>query len=389
MKYDFDEIIDRRNTNLLIDDFIYETGKPEDVMPLWVADMDFRIPSCVQKKLKASIESGIIGYSDMKSEYYRAIEDWYLKYHNYQLKEEWLIWTPGIAFAISAAIRAFSKPGDGILIQPPVYYPFREEILHSSRKLVTNNLLLKHDHYEIDFSDFENKIRKDKVKIFILCNPHAPVGRVYKEEELIRMGEICVRHGVIVVSDEIFNDFVYPGHRHLVFAGLSKEFEQITVNCISPAKTFNLAGLKVANIYIANPALRKKFNKAISGTGYGQLNFFGLAAAQAAYEGGREWLEQLNKYLQGNIDFVRVFLLKRLPLIRLIEPEGTYHVWLDCRSLSLNDEERYHLIVKKAGLWLDSGRMFGEPGEGFERINIACPRKKLETALYRLRAALK
>jgi cystathionine beta-lyase len=387
MKYNFDEIIDRKNTNSLKYDFAVERGKPEGVLPLWVADMDFRVPPCVQDKIKEHVERGIFGYSDAKSEYFHAIENWYKTYYSYQLQEDWLVKTPGVVCAIASAIRAFSEKGDGVLIQPPVYYPFREEILYNSRKLVTNELHLG-EHYEIDFGDFENKIRKHKVKLFILCNPHNPVGRVFREDELRRMGEICARHGVIVVADEIHSDLIFPGHRHIVFASLSKEFEQMTISCTSPSKTFNLAGLQVANIFIANKALRAKFNKAVAQTGYGQLNLFGLVASQAAYESGRDWLEQLSEYLCGNLQFARDFLLNRLDGVRLIEPEGTYLIWLDCRGLSLNEQEREELIVKKAGLWLDSGRMFGKCGEGFERINIACPRKTLETAFYRLLGAL-
>ncbi len=388
MKYNFDEIIDRKNTNSLKHDFAQERGKPEGVLPLWVADMDFRVPPCVQEKIKKSAELGIFGYSDVKSEYFAAIEKWYRKYYEYQLKEEWLVKTPGVVFAISAAIRAFSQKGDGILIQPPVYYPFREEILHNARKLVSNDLVLRHGRYEIDFGDFEKKIRGHKVKIFLLCNPHNPVGRVFKDWELMKMGEICRKYGVIIVCDEIHSEFIYPGHRHQVFAGLGSAFEQMAVTCTSPSKAFNLAGLQVANIFIANEEMRKKFHQAIARTGYFELNLFGLVACQAAYEGGREWLEQLNQYLKGNLDFIRTFLQKRLPQIRLIEPEGTYLIWLDCHGLSLSEEEREELIVKKAGLWLDSGGMFGKSGEGFERINIACPRKTLETAAHRLLDAL-
>lgn len=388
MIYNFDEIIDRKNTNSLKHDFAEENGKPKGVLPLWVADMDFRVPSCIQLKIKECAELGIFGYSDAKKEYFSAIEKWYCQYYDYPLKEEWLVRTPGVVFAISAAIRAFSQKGDGILVQQPVYYPFCSEILHNERKLVNSSLLLSNGHYEVDFGDFEKKIRENKVKIFLLCNPHNPVGRVFKEWELRKMGDICKQYQVLVVSDEIHSDFTYPGHRHLVFAGLKKDFEQMTITCTSPGKTFNLAGLQVANIFIANGQMRQKFHKAIAKTGYFELNLFGLIACQAAYEGGAEWLGQLRSYLKGNLDFVRSFLQKRLPQIRLIEPEGTYLIWLDCRGLSLSEEEREDLIVQKAGLWLDSGEMFGREGTGFERINIACPRQTLETAMYRLLAAL-
>ncbi len=388
MIYDFDEIIDRKNTNSLKYDFAQERGKPEGVLPLWVADMDFRVPPCVQDKIKESVELGIFGYSDVKKDYFTAIERWYQKRFSYQLQEEWLVKTPGVVFAISTAIRAFSKKNDGILIQQPVYYPFCDEILHNERKLVNNELIYRNGHYEVDYADFEKKIQENRVKIFVLCNPHNPVGRVYREEELRRMGEICRKHGVLVVSDEVHSDFTYPGQKHLVFASLGSEFEQMTITCTAPSKTFNLAGLQVANIFIANKDIREAFNKEIAKTGYCELNMIGLVACQAAYEGGEEWLEQLQDYLKGNLDFVRTFLQKRLSQIRLIEPEGTYLIWLDCHGLSLSEDEREDLIVKKAGLWLDSGRMFGKGGEGFERINIACPRKTLETAMHKLLAAL-
>ena len=388
MEFDFDEIIDRKNTNSVKHDFAVERGKPEGVLPLWVADMDFRVPPCVQERIRTSAELGIFGYSDVKSEYFHAVEQWYERHYDYRLREEWMVKTPGVVFAIAMAIRAFSEKGDGIMIQPPVYYPFQAEILHNARKLVTSELQLSNYHYEIDFGDFENRIRRDKVKLFLLCNPHNPVGRVFRESELRRIGEICARHGVIVVSDEIHSDITFYDHRHHVFAGLSPEFEQMTITCTSPSKSFNLAGLQVANIFIANEGLRAKFVKAIAETGYGQPNLFGLVACQAAYEGGREWLEQLNDYLRGNLDFIRIFIQNRLPGIRLIEPEGTYLIWLDCRGLSLNEEEREYLIVQRAGLWLGSGRTFGKSGEGFERLNIACPRRTLETAMYRLLGAL-
>jgi len=388
MKYNFDEVFDRRICGYLQPHSSAEKGKPEETLPRWVADMEFPVPPCIQEKVRETASAGSFEYSNMKSEYYTAIEKWYRRKHKYRVKEEWLIKTPGVVFAISAAIRAFSEKGDGILIQPPVYYPFRDEILHSDRKLVTNELQLNHDRYEIDFGDFEHKIRENNVKIFILCNPHNPVGRVYKKDELQRLGEICARNNVIVVSDETHSDIIFPGHKHQIFAGLSKKFEQMTITCTSPSKTFNLAGLQIANIFIANKKLREKFAKEVAVNGYRQLNQVGLAVSQAAYEGGKEWLNDLTEYLESNINFVRVFIQTRLPRVRLIEPEGTYQIWLDLRGLSLNDEEREELIVRKAGLWFDSGRMYGECGEGFERINIACPRQSLETAFYRLEEAL-
>lgn len=385
MKYNFDEIIDRKGTNCLKYDFASERGKPEGVLPLWIADMDFKAPDIVLERLSEIVNHGIFGYSDSKEDYFLVLKNWFEKKFGWKVKEEWLVKTPGIVFAIAAAIHAFTKEGDAVLIQQPVYYPFSETILDNKRKLVNSPLKRTGDRYEIDFEDFEEKIIQEQVKLFIFCSPHNPVGRVWEKEELKRIGEICLKHGVIVVSDEIHSDFVYPGHQHTVFASLSKEISDITITCTAPSKTFNIAGLQISNIFIENPVLREKVKKAIAQTGYSQVNQIGLAACQAAYEGGEEWLEGLKEYLAGNIEYTRAFLKEHLPKITLIEPEGTYLLWLDFKAYDLTEEEREELIVKKAGLWLDSGSMFGPDGEGYERINIACPRKTLEKALDQLK----
>ena len=385
MKYNFDEIIDRKGTNCLKYDFASERGKPEGVLPLWIADMDFKAPDIVLERLSEIVNHGIFGYSDSKEDYFLVLKNWFEKKFGWKVKEEWLVKTPGIVFAIAAAIHAFTKEGDAVLIQQPVYYPFSETILDNKRKLVNSPLKRTGDRYEIDFEDFEEKIIQEQVKLFIFCSPHNPVGRVWEKDELKRIGEICLKHGVIVVSDEIHSDFVYPGHQHTVFASLSKEISDITITCTAPSKTFNIAGLQISNIFIENPILREKVKKAIAQTGYSQVNQIGLAACQAAYEGGEEWLEELKEYLAGNIEYTRAFLKEHLPKITLIEPEGTYLLWLDFKAYNLTEEEREELIVKKAGLWLDSGSMFGPDGEGYERINIACPRKTLEKALWQLK----
>ncbi len=385
MKYNFDEIIDRKGTNCLKYDFASERGKPEGVLPLWIADMDFKAPDIVLERLSEIVNHGIFGYSDSKEDYFLVLKNWFEKKFGWKVKEEWLVKTPGIVFAIAAAIHAFTKEGDAVLIQQPVYYPFSETILDNKRKLVNSPLKRTGDRYEIDFEDFEEKIIQEQVKLFIFCSPHNPVGRVWEKDELKRIGEICLKHGVIVVSDEIHSDFVYPGHQHTVFASLSKEISDITITCTAPSKTFNIAGLQISNIFIENPVLREKVKKAIAQTGYSQVNQIGLAACQAAYEGGEEWLEELKEYLAGNIEYTRAFLKEHLPKITLIEPEGTYLLWLDFKAYNLTEEEREELIVKKAGLWLDSGSMFGPDGEGYERINIACPRKTLEKALWQLK----
>ena len=388
MVYNFDQVIERKNTLSLKYDFSKERGKPEDILPLWVADMDFMTTNEVISELKKCVELGVYGYSESKEDYFKVIQNWYQRYFQWHLEPSWLIKTPGVVFAISAAIRAYTKENDSIIIQTPVYYPFYEVILDNKRNLVTNPLLLKNDHYEIDFIDFERKIIENNVKLFILCSPHNPVGRVWRKDELINLGNICLKHNVKVISDEIHCDFTYPGHKHYVFASLDPQFLMNSVTCTSPSKTFNLAGLQVSNIFIPNLKMKKKFEKAVAQTGYSQLNLFGLVACKAAYEFGDIWLKELKLYLIQNLDYIRNFLKNELPLVSLIEPEGTYLVWLDFRKLNLSEEKLEKLIVEKAGLWLDSGKMFGIEGVGFQRINIACPISILEKALFKLKEAL-
>lgn len=388
MEYNFDEIIDRTGTDCLKYDFAAERGMPEDILPLWVADMDFKTAPCIMQRMQKDIELGIFGYTDSRDDYFRALADWYGTYFDWKVEKSWLVKTPGIVFALAIAIQALTKEGEGVMLQQPVYYPFSSVIRDNKRKLVNSELVLKDGHYEIDFADFEEKIVRENVKLFLLCSPHNPVGRVWTKDELQRIGDICLKHDVKIISDEIHSDFVYPGHRHHVLVTVDERFKDISIVCTAPSKTFNLAGLQISNIFIPNPELRKAFAQKIWKTGYSQVNMIGLHAAQAAYEGGREWLDQLKAYLQGNLDFAREYLEENLPQLKLIEPEGTYLIWLDCRSLGLPEEELEKLIVHEAKLWLDSGAIFGKAGEGFERINIACPRATLAEALKRLKKAV-
>ena len=388
MKYNFDEIIDRRNTDCLKYDFAVERGKPEDVLPLWVADMDFRTAPGIIEQAVADASLGIYGYTESKDDYFQAIASWYQNYFDWKVEKKWLVKTPGIVFAIGIAIQALTKEGDAVMIQQPVYYPFSEVIKDNNRTLVNNALVLRDGHYEIDFEDFEEKIIQNNVKLFVLCSPHNPVGRVWTADELRRIGEICLKHDVKVISDEIHSDFVYEGRKHYVFSTVDPAFEDISIICTAPSKTFNLAGLQISNIFIPNVQIRKAFLRQMSAVGYSQVNMIGLHACRSAYETGREWLEELKVYLKGNLDYARAYLEENLPQIKLIEPEGTYLIWLDCRALGLPEEKLEHLIVHEAKLWLDSGAIFGEVGEGFERINIACPRAVLKEALERLHRAV-
>lgn len=392
--YNFDKIINRKGTNCLKYDYAVERGKPADVLPLWVADMDFTVSEEITKSLHAAVDHGIYGYTQPKDAYYNAITNWMEKNHNWKTKREWIMKTPGVVFALGAAVKAFTKPGDAVLIQNPVYYPFTNIIRDNDRRVIDNTLVYEKrvtegkSQYSIDYEDFERKIVQEHIKLFILCNPHNPVGRVWTREELQYLGEICLRHHVIVVSDEIHNDFVYPGFEHTVFANVDPRFAEFTVTCTAPSKTFNLAGLQISNIFISNETLREAFQKEIDKTGYDEPNALGAVACEAAYRGGQEWLDQLRAYLLENLNFLRAYLQEKIPQIHLVEPEGTYLVWLDCSELGISGKELDQFIVEKAGLWLDGGAMFGPSGADFQRVNIACPRATLEFALDKLKASV-
>ncbi len=387
-KYNFDEEIDRRNTNCLKYDFAVERGKQEGILPLWVADMDFRTAPEIIDALVKEAQHGIFGYSEVKEDYFEALHHWFLTHFNWDIRKEWLVKTPGVVFAIAQAVRAFTKEGDGVLLCQPVYYPFMECIVDNGRRVVNSQLIYRDGKYFIDFEDFEKKIVDNNVKLFLLCSPHNPVGRVWSREELTRVGNICLKHQVVVLSDEIHCDFTYEGYTHTPFASISEAFAQNSVVCTAPSKTFNLAGLQVSNIFIPDEKKQKQFMKAVEAAGCSQLNVMGLVAAKAAYTFGEEWLSELREYLKGNLAFVREFLNENLPQIKLVKPEGTYLVWLDCSALSLTLKELEELISVKANLWLDGGYIFGRETEQFERINIACTRKTLQKALTQLKKAV-
>lgn len=381
---DFDTIIDRKNTDCLKYDFAKRRGMPEDVLPLWVADMDFKTSSYVEDALAERARHGIFGYSESQTPYFEIVRDWMKRHHDWEVKEPWLIKTPGVVFALAMAVKAYTEPGDGVLIQSPVYYPFSEVIEDNGRRIVSNTLVLGEDHkYHIDFEDFERQIKENQIKLFFLCNPHNPVGRVWTTEELTRLGDICLKYRVTVVSDEIHSDFIFRG-RHQVFADLKREYADITVTCTAPSKTFNLAGLLLSNIFISNRELRHKFRQQVNAAGISQLSPFGLVACETAYTQGEEWYQAMLAYVAENIAFTKEYVEKHLPGVEMVEHEGTYLVWLDFRKTGLSVEELENLIVNRAKLWLDSGKIFGKSGEGFQRINVACPRQILEEALHRI-----
>ena len=388
MKHDFDKVIDRRNTNSVKYDFAAECGMPEDVLPLWVADMDFQAPEAVRQRLAEISRFGIYGYSNSRDDYFAAVQKWYSTHFSWKPKKEWLVKTPGVVFAIAAAIRAFTEPGDGVMIQQPVYYPFSEVIRDNGRVVVSNDLYLGEDNrYHIDLADFEKKIVEYHVKLFLLCSPHNPTGRVFTKEELTAMGDLCVKHGVKVVSDEIHNDFVFQGE-HTVFASVKKEYEEISVICTSPSKTFNLASMLISNIFIPNRELRQRFRHEVDAAGISQLSVLGLVAAKAAYGQGDKWNEQMMSYVGENIRYVKEYVKENLPGVTVIDGEGTYLLWLDFRGCGLGPEELDHRIIYEAKLWLDSGKIFGGTGAGFQRINVAAPRAILTECLERIRKIL-
>jgi cystathionine beta-lyase len=383
--FNFDFPPSRVGTDSLKFDFAAERGRPAGLLPLWVADMDFQAPPAVIEALERCARHGIFGYTDPKADYFDILNAWFGGSFGYSFEPEWADITPGVVVALALAVKAYTSPGDAVLIQSPVYYPFREVIQDNDRRVVASSLVLEDGSYQIDFDDFEEQLSASGAKLFLLCSPHNPTGRVWSREELRRMAEICLRHGAVIVSDEIHCDFAWAS-RHTMLPTLSEEIADSTILCTSPAKTFNLAGLQVSNIIIKNPALRAAFKKQVDAMGYSQLNQMGLAATKAAYSQGGAWLLALREYLLGNLACLRDGLQK-IPQIKLIEPQGTYLAWLDCRGLGLTQAELDSLMSGKAGLWLDSGTMFGPEGEGFQRLNFACPRSTLTRALRQIESA--
>ena len=381
---DFDTVIDRKGTRSLKYDFAVRRGKPKDVLPLWVADMDFQTSSYITDALEDMVKHGVFGYSESEEHYFGAVQNWMERHYNWHVKESWMTKTPGIVFALAMAVKAYTQENDAVLIQPPVYYPFKEVVEDNHRRLVNNTLVLGGDGtYTIDYEDFEKKIIEENVKLFILCNPHNPVGRVWTREELERLGDICLKHGVFVVSDEIHADFVFE-RKHTVFSEVKEAYRDISMICTSPSKTFNIAGLQISNIFISNPEKATAFRRQVAAAGYSQVGLPGLVACEAAYRHGDEWLEGVLAYIKANAEFTRAYLQEHLSRVKMTKLEGTYLVWLDFRDYGLTDKELDEKILNQAGLWLDSGAVFGKCGEVFQRINIACPRKTLHQALDRL-----
>ncbi len=385
MKYNFDEVIDRRGSDSLKLEALLPRWGREDLIPMWVADMDFRTPPFIIDSVKKRIECEIFGYTEKPNTWYQSIINWQKKRHQLAITKEMISFIPGVVPAIVMAIEAFTKVGEQVLIQPPVYYPFAAAIRNTGRKVITNPLLLGNLQYYIDFDDFEKKVKT--CKLFILCNPHNPGGRVWSKEELKKLAAICLKYQVLMISDEIHADLTLPSYKHISLASLSEEIAMNTVTFSSASKTFNMAGLASAYAIIPNPQVRQKFLDKTVGYMLTDGNIFAFQTTVAAYEQGEEWLNQLLTYVQGNIDFLTQYIDQYLPKVKYLVPQASYLVFLDFRALGLSQKELVSFCTNKAHLALVDGSVFGEEGKGFMRINLASPRSVIEKALEQLKEA--
>jgi cystathionine beta-lyase len=401
MKYDFDREINRKDTQSAKWGVIQDPDNPSRwhatddyygenrVLPLWVADMDFTAPQPVVDALVRRAQHGIYGYTIRPEAYDRAVVDWMKRRHGWEIDPAWIVATPGVVPAVNFLIQTFVGPGQRVLVQRPVYYPFFNAIENNNAEIVSSSLILDGGRYTMDFDDFEKKAADPATTLYILCSPHNPVGRVWSRAELTRVGEICLKHGVLVVADEIHADLIFKGITFTPFAGISDAFARNTVVCTAPSKTFNLAGLHTSNIIIPNSTHRRRFQRTLESCGMGKwANPFGVLACETAYREGEPWLEQVMTYIEDNLDYLQDFIDNQIPGIRVIRPEGTYLVWLDCRGLGLDTWGLKRLMLEKSRIFPDEGFIFGPEGDGFERINIACPRSILNDALARLRRAV-
>ena len=385
MKYNFDEIIPRRNTNSVK----WDEAAQDDIIPLWVADMDFRVLPQITEALRQRVDHGVFGYTHVPDSYYESVIRWFEDRHGLQgVKPSDIIYTSGVVPAISAIVRGLTLPGDKVLVQTPVYNCFFSSIRNQGCMVEDNHLVYKNNTYVVDWDDFERKCADSRVRIFLLCNPHNPAGRVWKKEELQRMGEICQKHDVFVISDEIHCELVMPGNEYTPFASLSDDFLKNSATCVAPTKAFNIAGLQIANIIVKDRNKRERIDRAINIHEVCDVNPFGVIATEAAYtEEGAEWLRQLNTYLFANYQFLCDFFSKHFPSLEVVKLEGTYLVWVDCSSLGKSSTEIVNNLYRH-GVWMNDGVMYGENQGAFIRINIACPRKILEEGLLRMEKAL-
>ncbi len=387
-KYDFDKIVDRTGTESLKWVYPRKVLKAEDAIPMWVADMDFEAPPAVVEAVRVRADHGVFGYPLVPPSFWQAAIGWLERRHGWEVQKPWMALTPGIVPALNYCVRAFTKPGDGVIIQTPVYHPFYYAIENNGRRVVRNPLRFDGRRYAMDLEDLRTKIDAPG-RMLILCSPHNPSGRVWTNEELEALGRIAVERDLLVVADEIHHDLVYGGHRHHVFAALSPELAQQTITCIAPSKTFNTAGLATAAVVAPNPDLHKKFEDEAERSGFDLGNALGIVAFEAAYAHGGGWLDELLPYLEANVDFLEKFLAERLPKVRLVRPEGTFLALLDCRNLGIDPDALNDFFLRKAGVYFSDGKIFGDEAAGFVRINFGCPRALLQEALERIERAVK
>lgn len=385
--YDFDKATDRHNTGSLKWDNC-DTYDGIEVLPMWVADMDFESPKEIISAMAERVEHGIFGYTPVSESYYNAVIDWMKRRHNWEIMKDWIITLPGVVPAVSLAVLAFTGPGEKVVVQSPVYHPFYKNITDNGREVIENPLRQEGDRYVMDYQNLEEQI-DDRVRMIILCSPHNPVGRVWEERELIRLTEICQENNILIVSDEIHSDLILEGYRHTPTAALPGEVSRNIVTCTSASKTFNLAGLGCANVIISNRDLFDQYSSLCKNLWIDKPNIFGLVGSEAGYRHGEGWLDQLLLYIKGNYDFLVSTVGEYLPEISITLLEGTYLAWLDFRETGLADKDLEGFLKREAKVWFDNGHKFGTGGEGFQRINLACPRKTLEEGLTRVIAAVK
>lgn len=385
--YNFDKHINRINTSSVKWDETVRVFGRGDVLPMWVADMDFHAPSEVTQAITEKAEHGIFGYTSISSSVHDAVKSWFQSRHGWSLSHEWFTYISGVVPALSATIQAFSNPGDKVIVFSPVYYPFYDMITHNERKVLTSPMNYKDGRYHMDLEHFEAQL-DGTVKMLLLCNPHNPGGTVWTKEELGQLGEICAKHNLIIVADEIHADLVFKGHTYTPLASISEDIALQTVTCIAPTKTFNIAGLQAAIMVTQNQTMREKIELFLKKQGHFTLNIFGIVAMEAAYKHGSIWLEEVMDYIEENMDLAVSFIQKELPDVTAVKPEGTYLLWIDCRKLGFGDEELTRRLLHKGKLALDSGKKFGIEGDGFIRMNVACTRSTLQEGLERLKKAL-
>ncbi len=384
MQYNFDEIIDRSGT----DAFKYDARKryfgTDDVLPMWVADMDFRTPDFIVDAMKKRLEHEIFGYTLKPDSQYDAVIGWMYRRHGWKVEKDWIVFTPGVVPAFNMCILAYSNPGDKVIVQSPVYYPFFWAIDLNQRKMLNNQLVRSGDRYEMDFDDLKEKIDAS-TKMMLFCSPHNPVGRVWNQKELIELAGICQKNNIVMISDEIHSDLIFEGYKHTPYAMLGEEFAMNSITAIAPSKTFNVAGLSTSALIIPNPVLRKKFGEVVESLHIAGGNIFGSIAMEAAYTHGDEWLAQALNYIEGNVQYLESFVSEHLPQLKVIHPEGTYMAWIDFSSLKMSDPELRKFMIEKVKLGMNQGPTFGVGGEGFQRINLGTPRAIVEEALSRLK----